>query len=207
MAHDHGPVTELLARLSGGDDSAFDRLFPLVYAQLRESAQRVLRGERLGHTLQPTALVHEAYLKLAGSGPLPVQDRAQFHAVAARAMRQVLVDHARRRQATKRGGGAAPVSLPEGDNVAAGGMAADELVALSDALDRLSGVNPRLRTVVEMRYFAGLEEREIAELLGVTTRTVERDWAKARAWLYREVYGPDGAGAGAGERGGARRGG
>lgn len=188
---DAGPVTVLLARLSAGDDAALDRLFPLVYHQLREAAQRAIGRERVGHTLQPTALVHEAYLKLVGGGAIPARDRAQFQAIAARAMRQILVDHARRHRADKRGGGAALAELPE-DVAANGGLPTDELVALSDALDRLSAVSPRLRSVVEMRFFAGLEEREIAVALGVTTRTVERDWVKARAWLYREVYGVGG---------------
>lgn len=195
MTEDSGPVTALLARAGEGDASALDRLFPLVYAQLRAAAQRAIGRERAGHTLQPTALVHEAYLKLVGGGAIPARDRAQFHAIAARAMRQILVDHARRHRADKRGGGAVLAELPD-DVAANSGLAADELVALSDALDRLSGVSPRLRTVVEMRFFAGLEEREIAEALGVTTRTIERDWVKARAWLYREVYG---TGRGSGE--------
>jgi RNA polymerase sigma factor (TIGR02999 family) len=195
MTHDSGPVTAMLARISAGDAEALDRLFPLVYAQLRSAAQRAIGRERVGHTLQPTALVHEAYLKLVGGGAIPARDRAQFQAIAARAMRQILVDHARRHRADKRGGGAFVAELPE-DVAANGGLAMDELVALSDALDRLSAVSPRLRSVVEMRFFAGLEEKEIAEALGVTTRTVERDWVKARAWLYREVYGPGRGGAG-----------
>ncbi len=179
---------------------ALDQLFPLVYAQLKASAQRVLAREGGGHTLQPTALVHEAYMKLVGGGPVPASDRMQFQAIAARAMRQVLVDHARRRKAFKRGQGAVLAELPE--DVAGRDLPVDELVALSDALDRLSAVSARLRSVVEMRFFAGLEEKEIAEALGVTTRTVERDWVKARAWLYREVYGPGRGGAGAREEAG-----
>lgn len=187
MEHDTGPVTALLARLVSGDHTAFDRLFPLVYAQLRGTAQQLLRQERAGHTLQPTALVHEAYLKLIGSTPVPARDRGQFYAIAARAMRQILVDHARRRVAAKRGSGVIATELPP--DLAADALPPDELVALSDALDRLSDQSPRLRSVVELRFFGGLSETEIAETLGVTTRTVERDWVKARAWLYREVYG------------------
>lgn len=194
MSHDPGPVTALLARVGAGDQEALDRLFPLVYAQLKASAQRVLMQERPGHTLQPTALVHEAYLKLVGGGPVPARDRAQFHAMAARAMRQVLIDHARRRKAAKRGHGEVMIELPE--HVAGTDMLPDELIALSDALDRLEAINPRFRQVVEMRFFAGLEEKEIASALGITTRTVNRDWVKARAWLYREVYGPAGRGDG-----------
>ncbi len=186
-----GPVTQLLTRISEGDTAALDQLFPLVYGQLRLAAEHALRGERPGHTLVPTALVHEAYLKLIGSSSIPAADRGHFLAIAARAMRQILVDHARRKQTRKRGDGAIPVALDVALPVR--GMAADELVALDDALDRLSGLNPRLRSVVELRFFAGLGEEEIATALGVTTRTVQRDWAKARAWLYREVYGDAGA--------------
>lgn len=160
----------------------------MVYAQLRQAADRALRAERREHTLQPTALVHEVYLKLLGGGPLPSQDRAQFFGIAARAMRQILVDHARRRSSHKRGG-SAPVEPLSGSEPSPESLDADELIALNDALDRLSGLNPRLRTVVELRFFAGLDENEIAAALDVTTRTIQRDWAKARAWLYREVYG------------------
>lgn len=192
MTETTGPVTELLARIGAGDGHAIDRLFPLVYQQLRQSAEGILRGEREGHTLQPTALVHEVYLKLVGSGRIPARDRGHFLSIAARAMRQILVDHARRRGARKRGKGEAhvPLDIPIADD----GMLFDELIALDDALDRLSAQSPRLRSVVELRYFAGLNEEEIAEALGVTTRTVQRDWVKARAWLYREVYGQEGAG-------------
>jgi len=184
-----GPVTQLLASVAAGDADAMDRLFPLVYQQLRHAAESVLRSERPGHTLQPTALVHEAYLKLVGSGAIPSRDRAHFLSIAARAMRQILVDHARRRHASKRGSGATP--LPLDFPVPDGGMAVDELVALDDALDRLGEQSARLRSVVELRFFGGLSAEDIAETLGVTTRTVERDWVKARAWLYREVYGAD----------------
>lgn len=191
MTETIGPVTQLLARLSAGDGDAVDRLFPLVYQQLRQAAEGVLRSERAGHTLQPTALVHEAYLKLVGSGKIPARDRSHFLSIAARAMRQILVDHARRRGARKRGKGETPVPLEF--PIADGAMLFDELVALDDALDRLSAQSSRMRSVVELRFFAGLSEDEIAETLGVTTRTVQRDWVKARAWLYREVYGAEGA--------------
>lgn len=188
MADTPGPVTALLARVNAGDRDAFDRLFPLVYAQLRQAADRVLRSERSGHTLQPTALVHEAYLKLIGSAPLPSRDRAQFFGIAARAMRQILVDHARRRASHKRGGGVILEPL-SGHEVGPDAPDPEEILALNDALDRLSAFSPRLRSVVELRYFGGLDENEIASALDVTTRTVQRDWVKARAWLYREVYG------------------
>ncbi|MEZ4456994.1 MAG: sigma-70 family RNA polymerase sigma factor [Gemmatimonadales bacterium] len=183
-----GPVTQLLSRVASGEEGALDQLFPLVYAELRRAAEGALRAERPGHTLQPTALVHEAYLKLVG-GSIPSRDRGHFLSIAARAMRQILVDHARRRRAAKRGAGEAPVPLEI--EVAGAEMPADELIALDDALERLSAVNPRLRRVVELRYFGGLSEEEIATILEVTTRTVQRDWTKARAWLYREVYGDE----------------
>jgi len=191
MTETPGPVTHLLARVSAGDDEAVERLFPLVYQQLRQAAEAALRAERPGHTLQPTALVHEAYLKLVGSGGIPVRDKGHFLSIAARAMRQILVDHARRRGAQKRGRGETPVPLdfPVADS---GTMAVDELVALDDALEQLSAKSPRLRSVVELRFFAGLNEEQIAESLGITTRTVQRDWVRARAWLYREVYGDEG---------------
>ena len=193
MTEAPGPVTQLLARVSAGEDDAIDRLFPLVYQQLRQAAESVLRAERPGHTLQPTALVHEAYLKLVGGGAIPARDRSHFLSIAARAMRQILVDHARRRGARKRGHGETP--LPLDFPIADGrGLAFDELVALDDALDHLSENSPRLRSVVELRFFAGLNEEQIAETLGVTTRTVQRDWVRARAWLYREVYGDEGRG-------------
>lgn len=182
-----GPVTKLLARVSAGDSDALEQLFPLVYGGLRGAADQMLRRERPGHTLQPTALVHEAYLKLIGSGRIPSRDRAHFLGIAARAMRQILVDHARRRGARKRGDGLGPVTLDL--DVADRGMGFDEVIALDDALDRLSAISPRLRSVVELRFFGGLGEDEIAAALDVTPRTVQRDWAKARAWLHREVYG------------------
>jgi RNA polymerase sigma factor (TIGR02999 family) len=188
MSEAPGPVTALLARVNAGDQAAFDRLFPLVYGQLRMAADRALRAERREHTLQPTALVHEVYLKLIGSVPLPSQDRAQFFGIAARAMRQILVDHARRRSSHKRGG-SVHIEPLSGTEAAPETLQAEELIALNDALDRLSGLSPRLRTVVELRFFGGLDENEIAAALDVTTRTVQRDWARARAWLYREVYG------------------
>jgi RNA polymerase sigma factor (TIGR02999 family) len=194
MIDSPGPVTQLLARVSAGDDDAMDRVFPLVYQQLRTAAEAVLRSERPGHTLQPTALVHEAYLKLVGGGAIPARDRGHFLSIAARAMRQILVDHARRRSARKRGHGETPMPLefPIADD--GRGLAFDELVALDDALDHLEANSPRLRSVVELRFFAGLNEEQIAESLGVTTRTVQRDWVRARAWLYREVYGDEGEG-------------
>ena len=181
-----GEVTLLLQRAHEGDHSALGRLFPLVYEELRRSARRALAHERDGHTLQPTELVHEAFFKLAGSAPASWQNRAHFHAIAARAMRQVLVEHARRQLTEKRGGGVIHLSL--GKAAVAQPTAAEEIVALDEALDRLGELQPRLRSLVEHRYFGGLSERETAEVLGVSERTVQRDWARARAWLHRELY-------------------
>lgn len=183
-----GEITRLLERARAGEGEALERLFPLVYDELRRLAARLLRRERPDHTLQPTALVHEVYLKLLGSPPPDLRNRAHFLGVAARAMRQLLVDHARRRSAAKRGGGAAPVRITNEDLGLAVPM--DELLALNDALDRLGARSDRLRRVVELRFFAGLTEDEVADVLGVTPRTAQRDWAKARAWLYQELY-PD----------------
>jgi RNA polymerase sigma factor (TIGR02999 family) len=181
-----GDVTVLLRAAREGDREALDRLMPLVYDELRAMARRQIGREREGHTLHATALVHEAYFKLAGGG-FDASDRAHFLAIASRAMRQVLVDHARTRDAKKRGGGWARTTL--GDADAAVGFRPEEMIALDDALEELEA---RQRQVVEMRFFAGMEEKEIAEVLGVTDRTVRRDWVKARAWLYRTLY-PDGA--------------
>ena len=181
-ASPRGEVTRLLRAARGGERGALDRLFPLVYDQLRAIAGHQLRGERPGHTLHATALVHEAYVKLA-AGPLDAADRGHFLAIAARAMRQVLVEYARRRKAAKRGGDWARTTL--GDGVGAIEMRIDELLALDAALE---GLDERQRQVVEYRFFVGLEENEIAELMGLSERTVRRDWVKARAWLYRSLY-------------------
>jgi RNA polymerase sigma factor (TIGR02999 family) len=184
---ERGAVTALLARVRGGDPSAESELLPLVYADLRRAAGRLLRRERPGHTLQPTDLVHEGYLKLVGDGAPDAENRRHFVGVAARAMRQVLVDHARRRGAAKRGAGRADVRLTNADVRFEVDLA--EMVALDDALERLGRRNPRLSRVVELRFFAGLSEEETAAVLGVTSRTVQRDWATARAWLHKELAG------------------
>ncbi|NIN71960.1 MAG: sigma-70 family RNA polymerase sigma factor [Gemmatimonadetes bacterium] len=180
---DQGEVTRLLQAARGGEREALDRLLPLVYDELRQLAGRQLGRERAGHTLGATALVHEAYVKLSGGGTCGAGDRAHFLAIAARAMRQVLVDHARRRARAKRGGGWERTTLGEGD--AAVEFQPEEMLALDRALEEL---DPRQREIVEYRFFAGMEEREIAEVLGVSERTVRRDWVKARAWLYRSLY-------------------
>ena len=178
-----GDVTLLLHRLHAGEEDAYDRLFPLVYDQLRAAARRALARDVAERPLQPTELVHEAYLKMLGPLEVAFHDRAHFLSIAARAMRQILVDQARRRRAGKRGGDARPVSLHDGDLVLETGT--DDLLALDEALGRLT---PRLRAVVEYRFFGGLTERETADVLGVTERTVQRDWARARAWLHKEIY-------------------
>ncbi len=177
-----GDVTRLLEAVRGGERNALDRLLPIVYEELRVVAGRQLGRERPDHTLHATALVHEAYVKLAGGG-VDAVDRAHFLAIAARAMRQVLVDHARRRMAAKRGGDWAVTTLSDGHNPV--DFRPEEMLALDRALERLE---PRQRQVVEYRFFAGMEEAEIAAVLGVSERTVRRDWVKARAWLYKELY-------------------
>jgi RNA polymerase sigma factor (TIGR02999 family) len=185
-----GEVTRLLGELRAGQSDALDRLLPLVHDDLRVIAARLLRHEVPGHTLQPTDLVHEAYLRLAGGPAADPQNRAHFLAIAARAMRHLLVDHARRRNAAKRGGGLSPVRITN-EQVGVD-LSFDDLLALDDALDRLAALDGRLRQVVECRFFGGLTEPETAEALGVTTRTVQRDWTRARAWLYQQLY-PSGA--------------
>jgi RNA polymerase sigma factor (TIGR02999 family) len=177
-----GEVTRLLRAAREGDASAIDRVVPLVYEDLRRVARRQL-GRGFGpQSVRPTELVHEAYVKLSIGGAEAAVDRAHFLAIAARAMRQVLVDEARHRQAAKRGGGWKRATLSGGHWVADFDL--DELLTLNDALDQL---DPRQRQVVECRFFGGMDEREIAEALGITERTVRRDWVKARAWLYRAL--------------------
>jgi RNA polymerase sigma factor (TIGR02999 family) len=175
-------ATALIQAFGKGDKSALDRLIPLIYNELRSLAQHQLRREQGPRTLSATGLVHEAYFKLAGSAP-NAGDRAHFLAIAAHVMRQVLVDQARRRRAGKRGGELVQTTL--GDNVYAVELRTDELLALDQGLEQLE---PRQRQVVELRYFGGLEEKEIAAVLKVTERTVRRDWVKARARLYRSLY-------------------
>jgi RNA polymerase sigma-70 factor (ECF subfamily) len=180
---DTGEVTRLLRRARDGEPAALERLVPLVYEDLRRLARRQLGHEYGERTLNATALVHESYLKL-GVGALAASDRAHFLAIAARAMRQVLVDHARDRKAAKRGGGMWEcTTLTDGAWVRE--FDGDGVLALDGAL---SALEPRQRQVVECRFFGGMEEQEIAVALGVSERTVHRDWMKARAWLYRHFY-------------------
>ena len=178
-------VTQLLLAWSDGDRAALDKLVPLVYEELHRLAHHYISRERPGYTLQTTALAHEAYLRLVDAKSVRWQNRAHFFAVAARAMRRILVDLARARHNLKRGGGAQPVSLDEA-LVAAPERGAD-LLALDEALGRLAALNPRQSQVVELRYFGGLTEEEVAEVLEVSPRTVRSDWSLARAWLYREL--------------------
>ncbi|HEX8283652.1 MAG TPA: sigma-70 family RNA polymerase sigma factor [Pyrinomonadaceae bacterium] len=178
-------VTGILRDWSGGDARAPERLMPFVYDELRRLARAFLARERDAHTLQPTALVHEAYMRLVDQTQVRWQNRAHFFGVAARMMRRILVDHARARATEKRGGAAVLLSL-EDVQLPAGQRAAG-LLALDEALERLAAMDERKCRVVEMRFFGGLTDEEIAEVLGVTTRTVLRDWKKARLWLYREL--------------------
>jgi RNA polymerase sigma-70 factor, ECF subfamily len=177
-------VYELLRAWSGGDPSALERLTPIVYAQLHRLARRYMRGERPGHSLQTTALVNEAYMRLVGYERIEWQNRAHFFAVSAQVMRRILVEHARRHN-LKRGGGVPHVSLDEAA-VVGGGRAAD-LVALDDAMTTLAQLDPRKAQVVEMRFFGGLNVDETADVLKVSPATVMRDWSTAKAWLYREL--------------------
>jgi RNA polymerase sigma-70 factor, ECF subfamily len=178
-------VTQLLLQWSDGNKGALDKLMPLVHRELRRLAGHYMRGERTEHTLQASALVNEAYMRLVDYKRMQWQNRAHFFAVAAQAMRRVLVEHARSRQYAKRGGAAQKVSL---DEVAIlSGEQAAELVALDDALTSLEAFDPRKSRLVELRYVAGLSIEESAEVLGVSTATVERDWRSAKAWLYHAI--------------------
>jgi RNA polymerase sigma factor (TIGR02999 family) len=178
-----GDVTRLLHAARDGDRGALDRVISLVYDDLRVLATRQLQREFVPRTMHPTSLVHEVYMKLARSASMQAGDRAHFFAVAARAMRQVLVDDARRRGAMKRRGEQVATTL--GDQAWTRGLSTDDLLALNDAIDALE---PRQRHVVECRFFGGMDEQEIATALGITERTVRRDWVKARAWLYLALY-------------------
>ena len=178
-------VTALLGDWGRGDRTALNQLLPLVYAELRRVAARQLRNERADHTLQPTALVHEAYIKLVDQRHVDWQNRAHFFGVAAQVMRRILVDHARRHSASKRGDGVRCVSIDEARDVAA----SDEIpiLALDHALDRLEKVDAELAKIVELRAFGGLTIEEAAHVLGVSPSTAKRDWRTAKAWLTREL--------------------
>jgi RNA polymerase sigma factor (TIGR02999 family) len=178
-------VTQLLAAWSDGDPAALERLLPLVYADLRRIAARQLKSERAGHTLSATAVVHEAYLRLAGHSRLRVGDRAHFFAVAAGQMRRILVDHARRRAALKRGGLEVRVTLDE--EIVAGAVRDLELLSLDRALDELAALDPRLARIVELRFFAGLTLDDTAVAMDLSRRTVAREWALAKGWLHKRL--------------------
>ena len=184
-------VTPLLLAWGAGDQSAGERLLPAVYAELRRQAARAMRRESSEHTLQATALVHEAYLRLVDQRRVVWRSRAHFFGVAAQVMRRILVDHARERRAAKRGGGLPPLAL--GDADAAAAPAAEQgvdVLALHEALERLAALDPDQARLVELRYFGGLSIEETAEALGVSPATVKREWAIARAWLRRELSAP-----------------
>jgi RNA polymerase sigma factor (TIGR02999 family) len=179
------PISELLVQWKGGDQEALKALLPLVYDELKRLARRYLRGERPGHTLQSTALVHEAYLRLVQK-PLQLQNRTHFFAVASRLMREILVDHARNRRAAKRDYRCKitldqAVALPQKRDV--------DLLSLDDALNELSHLDPRQGRIVELRFFGGLSIDETSEIMGISPATVKREWATARAWLHREMSG------------------
>ena len=186
MPESPGEVTQLLAGLRGGDAQAGHRLLPLVYAELRQLAGKYMRGERQNHTLQPTALVNEVYLQMMGGRAGDWQSRAHFIGVAARTMRHLLVDHARAQRAEKRGGGADVITINEG-------LAGDtdrnlDVLELNTALEKLAERDPRQVQIVEMRFFGGLNNEEIGEILQVSPRTVIREWNIARAWLYGQLH-------------------
>lgn len=178
-------ITRLLLDFSSGTEGAFERLLPLVYEELRRMAQHQLRRERADHTLCTTELVHEAYMKLVDQTRTQWRNRAQFYAVAAQAMRRILVDYARTRNAEKRGGGQRDLLLDEVGELSV--TRAEELIVLDEALDRLASFDKRQSRIVECRFFAGLTIEETAEALGISPTTVKQDWSLARAWLFREM--------------------
>jgi RNA polymerase sigma factor (TIGR02999 family) len=179
-------VTDLLREWNQGNKQVLDRLMPLVMSELRRLARRHLARERAGHTLQPTALVNELYVKLIDRKRVSWEDRAHFFAFAARTMRRILVDHARSQHAAKRGSGVTAISLDEAIDVP--GRRDVDLIALDDALTALARLDPRQSRLVELRFFGGLSTTEAAEVLGVGVATVGRDWASAKAWLFRELH-------------------
>ena len=178
-------LTGLLVEWRQGDQAALDKLTPLIYDELRRIAHRYVQRERNGHTLETTALVNEAYLRLAGQKKIEWQNRAHFFAVTARVMRHILIDHARRRHYAKHGGDIRQVSLAEAETMSQ--ERAGELVALDEALDELAQFDPRKSRVVELRYFGGLGLEETAEVLEISVMTVRRDWRAAKAWLFRRM--------------------
>ncbi len=182
---DRGEVTRWLIAGSAGDTHALESLLPLVYAELHRQAVGFFRRERAGHTLQPTALVNEVYLRLINQQEVSWQNRAQFFGIAAQMMRRILVSHARGREAKKRGGAAPHIALEE--ELATPSERDPSLLALDDALTRLETVDPEKSRMVELRFFSGLSVEETAEVMGVSPRTIDRQWQTAKAWLYREM--------------------
>lgn len=182
------PVSALLTKWRDGNEQALEVLIPLVYQELRQIAQQHLKQERPDHTLQSTALVHEAYLRLMKQGPGEIENRAHFMAVASRLMRQILVEHARRHRAAKRGGG---LKLELNEAITPQSARNVDLIALDDALNELERLDPQQNRIVEMRFFGGLTIEDTAEILGISRTTVKREWATARAWLRREVRGTE----------------
>ena len=178
-------ITQLLVDWGNGNQAALDRLMPLVYTELRQLARRYMRQERPGHTIQTTALIHEVYLRLIDQNQVRWQHRAHFFGIAARLMRQILIEHARSHSRAKRGGGAGTISLDEAAIVSQ--ARATELLALDDALELLAAIDPRKSRVVELRFFGGLSSEEAARVLNVAPNTVLRDWRMAKAWLHREI--------------------
>ncbi|SRR5581483_2997415 len=178
-------VTQILEEWRAGNPSASERLFPLVYDELRRQARRHLNRERADHTLQPTALVHEAYMRMVDQTSPQIENRAHFFGFASRVMRQILVDHAREHNAEKRGGAAQRLSLADVDLLPQQGAA--DMLELDEAMKKLEALDERKCHVVDMRFFGGLKESEIAEVLGVNEKTVRRDWQFAKLWLYREL--------------------
>jgi len=193
-----GEVTQLLLRWRAGDEAALAALLPLVYEELRSLARRHLRHERGSHTLQRTALVHEAFLRIVDQKQVDWESRTQFYGIASQMMRRVLVDHARRRSAAKRGDGAPHVDLDvvlqdEGAGLPPGRQAEIDFAAIDDALKRLEALDPQQGKLVELRFFGGLSIKETADVIGVSPATVKREWAIARAWLQREITAGEGA--------------
>jgi RNA polymerase sigma factor (TIGR02999 family) len=189
MSSDTENVTRLLAEWSEGNQQALEELLPMIYNELRRLAHNFLYHERPGHTLQTTALVHEAYLKLIDQRDARWQNRAHFFAIAAQAMRRILIDSARRHTAAKRGGGGDKVSLDEAENIS---FEVDSgLIALDEALDELAELDPQQSRIVELRYFGGLTIEETAEVMGLSPATIKREWAMARAWLHQVLLEDD----------------
>lgn len=178
-------ITVLLVNIENGDSRAIDELLPLVYSQLKAMAGNQLKGERPNHTLNATALVHEAYLKLVHQDRVSWQNRAHFFAIAAQAMRRVLINYAKSRLADKRGGGQPIVTFNE--EVMSGDSPAEEIIALDEALTRLKEIDERQSRIIELRFFGGLTEQEVAQVMKISESTVKRDWRMARAWLTREM--------------------